>query len=75
MPLLLLNNISCAAQALKAASKEMKTAFKQNKELDISYIDKMQDEMFDMMVSNSVILEILGFWGFLVVLSRSRRGF
>lgn len=38
------------AQALSAASKEMKTQFKKNKELDISYIDKMQDDMFDMMV-------------------------
>ena len=37
-------------QALSAASKEMKTQFKKNKELDISYIDKMQDDMFDMMV-------------------------
>ncbi len=37
-------------QALSAASKEMKSQFKKNKELDISYIDKMQDDMFDMMV-------------------------
>ena len=37
-------------QALKEASKEMKTAFKKNKELDIGYIENMQDEMIDMMV-------------------------
>ncbi len=40
-----------SVQALKAASKEMKAAFKQHKELDIDYIEKMQDDMFDMMVS------------------------
>ncbi|EFJ49680.1 hypothetical protein VOLCADRAFT_117132, partial [Volvox carteri f. nagariensis] len=43
-----------SVQALKAASKEMKTAFKKNKELDISYIENMQDEMFDMMVGGWV---------------------
>ena len=36
-------------QALKAASKEMKTAFK-SKELNIDSIDKLQDELADMAV-------------------------
>jgi hypothetical protein len=43
-------------QALKAASKEMKTAFKKNKELDIGYIENMQDDMMDMMVSKPMWL-------------------
>lgn len=38
-------------QALSAANKDMKQAFKKNKELDLNYIDKLQDDMFDMMVS------------------------
>ena len=37
-------------QSSQAVLKEMKTAMKKNKELDINYIDKMQDDMFDMMV-------------------------
>ena len=28
----------------------MQTAFKKNKELDVNYIENMQDDMFDMMV-------------------------
>ena len=36
-------------QALKAASKEMRTAFK-SKELNIDSIDKLQDELADMAV-------------------------
>jgi hypothetical protein len=47
-------------QALHAASKEMKTAFKKNKELDLNYIDKMQDDMFDMMVGGGC--GALGSW-------------
>jgi hypothetical protein len=39
-----------SVQALKAAGAEMKTAFKKNKELDIGYIEKLQDDMMDMMV-------------------------
>ena len=39
-----------ACQGMSAANKEMKTMMKKNKELDIDYIDKMQDDMFDMMV-------------------------
>jgi hypothetical protein len=35
---------------MTAANKEMKTMMKNNKELDLNYIDKMQDSMFDMMV-------------------------
>ncbi|GIL51288.1 hypothetical protein Vafri_7315 [Volvox africanus] len=49
-----------SVQALKAASKEMKTAFKKNKELDISYIENMQDEMFDMMDMANEINEAMG---------------
>ncbi|MEW5300667.1 MAG: hypothetical protein WDW38_005389 [Sanguina aurantia] len=47
-------------QALKSASKEMKTAFKKNKELDINYIDKMQDDMFDMMEMSREINDAMG---------------
>ena len=36
-------------QAMKAASKELRTAFKRD-ELNISGIEKMQDEMADIMV-------------------------
>ncbi|GLC35560.1 hypothetical protein PLESTB_000193800 [Pleodorina starrii] len=49
-----------SVQALKAASKEMKSAFKKNKELDISYIENMQDEMFDMMDMANEINEAMG---------------
>lgn len=37
-------------QAMKAASADMKSVMKKNKELDINYIEKMQDDMFDLMV-------------------------
>ena len=37
-------------QAMKAASKELRTAFKKN-ELNISGIEKLQDDMADLMVS------------------------
>ncbi|KAL6764731.1 Snf7 family [Haematococcus lacustris] len=37
-------------QALSIANKEMKSTMKKNKELDLNYIDKLQDDMFDMMV-------------------------
>ncbi|GAX77797.1 hypothetical protein CEUSTIGMA_g5240.t1 [Chlamydomonas eustigma] len=47
-------------QALAAASKEMKTVMKKNKELDINYIDKIQDEMFDMMDMTREINEAMG---------------
>lgn len=36
-------------QAMKAASKELRTAFKKN-ELNISGIEKLQDDMADLMV-------------------------
>lgn len=49
-----------SVQALKAASKEMKTAFKKNKELDIDYIEKMQDDMMDMMDMAGEINEAMG---------------
>lgn len=47
-------------QALKGAGQEMKQAMKKNKELDISYIEKMQDDMFDMMDMASEINEAMG---------------
>lgn len=47
-------------QALNAAGKEMKSQFKKNKELDINYIDKMQDDMFDMMDMSREINEAMG---------------
>jgi charged multivesicular body protein 5 len=37
-------------QAMKVASKELKSGFKKNKELNIDYIDNLQDDMADMMV-------------------------
>eukprot|EP00197_Chlamydomonas_leiostraca_P014229 CAMPEP_0202885486 /NCGR_PEP_ID=MMETSP1391-20130828/41688_1 /ASSEMBLY_ACC=CAM_ASM_000867 /TAXON_ID=1034604 /ORGANISM="Chlamydomonas leiostraca, Strain SAG 11-49" /LENGTH=222 /DNA_ID=CAMNT_0049568737 /DNA_START=44 /DNA_END=712 /DNA_ORIENTATION=- len=47
-------------QALKAATTDMKTAFKKNKELDLNYIDKMQDDMFDMMDMAREINDAMG---------------
>mmetsp|Transcript_18814 Transcript_18814/g.40499 ORF Transcript_18814/g.40499 Transcript_18814/m.40499 type:complete len:223 (+) Transcript_18814:627-1295(+) len=47
-------------QALTAANKEMKTVMKKNKELDINYIDKMQDDMFDMMDMAREINDAMG---------------
>ena len=41
-------------QAMKAASKELRTAFKKN-ELNISGIEKLQDDMADLMVSSVTI--------------------
>ncbi|KAF5839881.1 Snf7 family [Dunaliella salina] len=42
-------------QGLTAAQKEMKSMMKNNKELDLNYIDKMQDKMYDMMdISNEI---------------------
>eukprot|EP00983_Pelagomonas_calceolata_P073985 1152351-Pelagomonas_calceolata.AAC.3 len=40
---------------LTAAQKEMKAMMKNNKELDLNYIDKMQDKMYDMMVSKRLV--------------------
>lgn len=39
-------------QALKGASKQMKTAMKTNKELDLNFIDRLQDDLADMAVSH-----------------------
>lgn len=47
-------------QAMKEASKELKGQFKKNKELNINYIDKMQDEMFDLMDMAGEINEAMG---------------
>mmetsp|Transcript_69788 Transcript_69788/g.221044 ORF Transcript_69788/g.221044 Transcript_69788/m.221044 type:complete len:136 (-) Transcript_69788:145-552(-) len=46
-------------QAMKAASKELQTAFK-NKDLDIDNIDKLNDEMADLMDRNQEIQDALG---------------
>ena len=46
-------------QAMKAAHKDFKKAFKA-KELDIDYIDDMQDDMMDMMERSNEINEALG---------------
>lgn len=37
----------------QAAAKEMKHAFKHNKELDITRIEGLQDDMMDLMVSQA----------------------
>lgn len=37
-------------QALKGAAKQMRGAMKANKELDLNFIDKLQDELADMAV-------------------------
>lgn len=47
-------------QALSSASKQMAKDMKKNKELDIDYIDKMQDDMFDMMDRMGEINEAMG---------------
>ncbi len=45
-------------QAMKAASKELRTAFKKN-ELNISGIEKLQDDMADLMVCLQAVVHIL----------------
>ena len=47
-------------QALSAASKQMTKDMKKNKELNIDYIDKMQDDMFDVMDRMNEINEAMG---------------
>ena len=47
-------------QAMKAASKELKQQFKVNKELDIDAIERMNDEMADLMDMSSEIQDALG---------------
>jgi DNA-dependent RNA polymerase auxiliary subunit epsilon len=46
-------------QAMKAASKELRTAFKKN-ELNISGIEKLQDDMADLMDMHNDIQDVLG---------------
>ncbi|KAJ9523220.1 hypothetical protein QJQ45_024006 [Haematococcus lacustris] len=46
-------------QALSIANKEMKSTMKKNKELDLNYIDKLQDDMFDMMDMSKEINEAM----------------
>eukprot|EP00878_Enallax_costatus_P012646 GHUV01013209.1.p1 GENE.GHUV01013209.1~~GHUV01013209.1.p1 ORF type:complete len:149 (+),score=61.10 GHUV01013209.1:408-854(+) len=47
-------------QALKSASSQMKGALKQNKELDLNFIDKLQDELADMADLTNEINEVMG---------------
>lgn len=47
-------------QALKGASNTMKVAMKKNKELDLNYIDKLQDELADMADLTNEINEMMG---------------
>lgn len=47
-------------QALTSASKEMKTLMKKNKELNLDYIDKLQDELYDMKDMTDEINEMMG---------------
>ncbi|KAF6255216.1 charged multivesicular body protein 5 [Scenedesmus sp. NREL 46B-D3] len=47
-------------QALKAANVQMKGAMKKNKELDLSFIDNLQDELADMADLTNEINEALG---------------
>lgn len=47
-------------QAMKAASADMKSVMKKNKELDINYIEKMQDDMFDLMDMTREINDAMG---------------
>ncbi|KIZ06464.1 Charged multivesicular body protein 5 [Monoraphidium neglectum] len=47
-------------QALKGASKEMRGAMKANKELDLNFIDKLQDELADMADLTNDINEMMG---------------
>ncbi|GBF97605.1 hypothetical protein Rsub_10741 [Raphidocelis subcapitata] len=47
-------------QALKGAAKQMRGAMKSNKELDLNFIDKLQDELADMADLTAEINESLG---------------
>ncbi len=46
--------------AMKAAAKDMKKQFKTNKDLDIDAIDRLNDEMADLMGLGAEIQEALG---------------
>eukprot|EP00877_Chromochloris_zofingiensis_P004114 jgi/Chrzof1/13703/Cz08g08220.t1 len=46
-------------QALKGASKQMKTAMKTNKELDLNFIDRLQDDLADMADLTNEINEMM----------------
>eukprot|EP00775_Hariotina_reticulata_P007837 gene7837-8034_t len=47
-------------QALKAASSQMKGAMKANKELDLNFIDNLQEELADMSDLTNEINEMMG---------------
>ena len=47
-----MNDTVSTVQAMTAANDDMKKQFKKTKELDISHIDKLQDDMYDMHVSS-----------------------
>ncbi|GAB4816699.1 hypothetical protein N2152v2_003745 [Parachlorella kessleri] len=47
-------------QAMKAASVEMKAAFKNNKELQIDHIEGLQDDLVDFMDRHNEIQDVLG---------------
>ena len=47
-------------QAMQEANKQMKQTYKKNKELKIENIDKLQDEMMDMLDYHTEIQEVLG---------------
>ena len=46
-------------QALQAANKQMKSTMKTNKELDLSFIDKLQEDLADMAVRTATELVLL----------------
>ncbi|KAI8463147.1 MAG: Snf7 family [Monoraphidium minutum] len=47
-------------QALKGAAKEMRGAMKNNKELDLNFIDKLQEDLADMADLTTDINEMMG---------------
>jgi len=47
-------------QALQAANKQMKSTMKTNKELDLSFIDKLQEDLADMADLTNEINEVMG---------------
>lgn len=55
-----IKDVQAQVQAQKAATKELKTAFKKGKDLDIDAIESMQDEMADLMDMSSEIQDALG---------------
>lgn len=47
-------------QALKASTAEMKTMMKKNQELNVDYIDKLQDDLYDMKDMTDEINDMMG---------------